>query len=103
MTREEYWDLDPYLAVSFRKAHELKSERENGDAWWQGVYIRDALFSALTATMPGIKKKVPYPTKPYRITPLTKEEKEEEARKEREKAVRSFTAWKDAWDKKNGG
>lgn len=102
MSREEYWDLDPYLAVSYREAHQLTSERENGDAWWQGVYIRDALLSALSNTMPGMKKRIPYPEKPYRVTPLSKEEKEEAKRKEREKAIRSLTAWKEAWDKKNG-
>lgn len=101
MSKEEYWDGDPRLAIAYRKAHQLTSERENGNAWWQGVYIRDALISSLSAFMPGSKKAIPYPVKPYRITPLTAEEKEEQARKEREKAIRSLNAWKDAWDKRN--
>ena len=104
MSVEEFWNGSPYLAVSYREANKIKSEKENGNAWWQGAYIYEALQAvASTALSFGKKgKRINYPTKPHRILPLTKEEKLDIAKKEREKAIRSLTAWKDAWDKKYG-
>ena len=103
MSREEYWEGTPYLVVSYRTAFKLRQEKENGDAWWAGAYIRQAVQSALSTSLPWFKgKSIGYPKEPHRITPLTKEEKEEQKRKEQEKAIRSLNAWKDAWDRQHG-
>ena len=101
MSYDQYWNDTPYLAVAYREAHRIKYEYENSQSWWLGVYVRQAVQSALSCSLPWFKKPIDYPQKPLRVTPLTPEEKEEEARKEREKAIRSFNAWKDAWDRKN--
>lgn len=102
MTADEYWNGTPFLAVSYREARRIQVENSNADAWWQAFYIGNAVHSALSRSLPWFKKPVDYPKQPYRVTPLTKEEKEEQAQKEREKAIRSLTAWKDAWDRQHG-
>lgn len=103
MSSDEYWNGAPKLAEAYRKANRLRQEKENGDAWWQGFYIREAVASAISATLSfGKKKPLPYMKEPVRITPLTKEEKAEAQRKEIEKAVRSFDSWKDSWDRQHG-
>ena len=76
MTYSEYWEKTPYLAVSYRKAYELKTESKNRDAWWQGVYVHEAVASAI---LPKIK----YPTRAHDISPV---DQEDAAKREREKA-----------------
>ena len=103
MPADEYWNGEPQLAKAYLEAHKIKSERENGDAWWQGYYILQAMRSALSASLPWFKRKpLEYPKKPYRVTPLTEAEKAEARKKEQEKAIRRLNALKDAWDRKNG-
>ena len=46
MTYHEYWDGDSMMAKYFREAEERKRERENYNAWLQGVYIYEALLDA---------------------------------------------------------
>ena len=102
MSHEDYWNGDPYLAVAYRRAELFKQDLENSNFWWQGVYFRQAMTSALSSSLPWFKRPVNYPKEPYRIAPMTKEEEAEQKQKEIEKAVRSLTAWKDAWDRQHG-
>lgn len=102
MPQDEYWNGDSYLTVAYRRADKIKQESKNIDSWWDGVYIRQAVHSALSCSLPWFKKGIDYPKTPYKISPPTKEEQEENRKKEIEKAVRSLTAWKDAWDRQHG-
>lgn len=67
------------------------------------MYIYDALS---TIMYNAFRKKGSTPAKyaqePYRVTPMTEAEKKQQAEKERQKAIASLTAWKAAWDRKNG-
>lgn len=70
--------------------------------WLQGMYIYEG-FNAImhNAFAKRGAKPLHYPKEPYRITPMTEEEKREAAERERQKAIASLNAWKSAWDKAN--
>ena len=104
MPEDQYWNGKPYLAVVYREMAQNKRKEKNEYLWIQGMYIYEA-FSTVMYNAFRKKGATParYAEKPYRITPMTEEEKEEQAEKERQKAIASLTAWKAAWDKKNGG
>ena len=103
MTEDQYWRGSPYLAVVYREIAVNKRKEKNEYLWIQGMYIYEA-FS--TVMYNAFRKKGSTPAKyaqePYRVTPLTEEEKLAQAEKERQKAIASLNAWKSAWDKKNG-
>lgn len=75
MTGAQYWDGDPLLPKYYRKAEKLRLERQNENAWLQGMYIYDAL-SRLTPVLQAFPKKgakpKPYPSEPY---PLSREKR----------------------------
>jgi len=95
MTEEQYWRGDPYLAVSYRKAHELKTSAKNYDAWWQGFYIQEAVGAVLSP-----KGKFKYPKEPHELT--VREEKKPNAKQEREKAKAYLDQIKAALEQKYG-
>lgn len=89
MSYGEYWDGEPQLAVAYRKAHRLRREMDNEQAWLQGFYM----FYGFSATLANAfskrgAKKQNYIEKPIDIFPLTEEEKKhreaEETRKMQE-------------------
>lgn len=84
MSYEEFWCGDVELVVFYRKAHELKTRRENEMMWMQGVYH----LKALEATVGNLFLKKgaspnTYPTAPFPIT-----ESEHREMKAREEALR---------------
>ena len=103
MSAAEFWEQDPYLVIAYRDADMRTRQRQNNFLWLQGLYVYDAMSATLhNAFSKKGSKPMHYTKEPYRITPMTEEEKEEAARKEREKAIRSFNNWKSAWDRQNG-
>ena len=91
MTYEQFWYGDPWMVVSFRKAHELKKDMLNQQMWLMGLYVNDAINSALSGFGKNPKK---YMDKPLDLHPKT------DAEKEREKAVSFFKAMEAAWRQK---
>lgn len=91
MTSKEYWEGDSSLVKYYREAYKLRSERQDFNAWLQGLYIYEALCDvspvlhafAKSGTMP-----LPYPKKPYGYgeTKQTEIEKKQEEENERLKA-----------------
>lgn len=82
MSYEQYWDGPPSIARAYRKAHRLKREMENEQAWLQGMYFYDAVAVSLSnAFRAKGGKKLNYMERPFDIFPLTEKEK-----KRREKA-----------------
>jgi len=66
--RHEYWHGDYTQLADYRKAHELRRERANQDAWLQGAYIYDALCAVspvLNAFAKRGTKPLPYHKEPY--------------------------------------
>lgn len=89
----DFWYGDYTQLGYIRKAHELKTKRENYQAWLQGAYIYDALCAVsplLQAFASKGTKAHPYLKYPYGEEPkMTKEEflKKWRADKEKWKAI----------------
>lgn len=103
MSYEQYWEKDPYLVLDYRDADTRRRRDKNEFMWLQGMYIYEG-FAAIMHNAFSKKgtKAQHYPKEPYRITPMTEEEKKEAAERERKKAIASFNSWKSAWDKSHG-
>ena len=93
MSYAEYWDGDPMLARYYRKAYHIKQEEINNNAWLQGMYIYDAVSTALYNSLRGMGKNKP-PAKDYAKQPYefknkvkTEAEKAKEVQIEQEKAA----------------
>lgn len=86
MTYEQYWYGDPQMVGAFRKADKMRQERQDSEAWLQGVYIK----KALEATVGNMFK--PKGSKPseYPAAPILAQQAEERKRTEEEQA--SFAA-----------
>ena len=93
MSYAEYWTGDPKLAQYYRKAYRIKQEEINNTAWLQGVYIYDAVSTALHNALRGFgKQKLPakdYAKQPYDFNHKVKTEAEKarEIEIEQEKAA----------------
>ena len=80
MSPEQFWEGDPDLCIYYRKADELRLERENMKLWLQGHYIYEALCDVAPIYHTFAKrgtKPVPYPKEPYTITRRMAKEREE--------------------------
>ena len=93
MSYAEYWDGDPKLAQYYRKAYQIKQEEINNTAWLQGMYIYDAVSTALHNSLRGLGKNKP-PAKDYAKQPYefknkvkTEAEKAREVQIEQQKAI----------------
>ena len=84
MTLDEFWNGPPHLVRYFREAHRLKIEEENQKAWVQGLYVKSALDSALSALFKRKGSKgIPYLERPLEILKKSEREKEIEAARQR--------------------
>ena len=103
MSYAEYWEGDPKLAQYYRKAYRIKQEEINNNAWLQGVYIYDAVSTALHNALRGFGKSKPqakdYAKKPYELYKKVKTEAEKarEVEIEQEKAL----AWMENFVRSN--
>ena len=93
MSYEQFWDGHPHLAVAYRKAHKLKQELANQQAWLQGLYVYDALAVCLkNAFSKQGARKAEYVEQPIDIFPLTEAEKKRREAKEYEKMQEAMKA-----------
>ena len=93
MSYAEYWEGDPKLTQYYRKAYQIKQEEINNNAWLQGLYVYDAISTALHNALRGMGKQKP-PPKDYAKQPYefhkknkTEQEKAKEVEIEQEKAA----------------
>lgn len=108
MTYEQYWYGDVWLVEAFYKADRLRQERQNSEAWLQGMYFYEALSTALyNFGLEKGKPRIDYRSKPYEIDrPKTKAEIEKQ---EEEDAVFALAYMSSMvqngknWGKKKGG
>ena len=96
MTHDEYWNEDPWLAYTFRQAHNMKVEMRNQELWLQGLYIHSSFSAVISNFARGLSgkkggKQQDYLDKPIRITPLTEAEKKQKVKEERRKVIQYFT------------
>ncbi len=93
MSYAEYWEGDPKLAQYYRKAYQIKQEEINNNAWLQGVYIYDAISTALHNALRGFGKNKPpakeYAKQPYELNNKAKSKsaKAKEVEIEQQKAA----------------
>lgn len=92
MSYAEFWAGDPTLARYYRKAYRIKQEEINNNAWLQGMYIYDAVATALHNALAG-KNTQPrkYAQQPYNFYKKEKSEAEKAAEIEREQ--QKAAAW----------
>lgn len=91
MTYDQFWNDDVNLVMYYRRAAEIKKQKENELLWLQGMYVYDAICKVSPVLHAFAKKgtKVqPYPTEPYALS--------EKERKQREEAkqIRKFEKFK---------
>ena len=93
MSYAEYWEGDPKLTRYYRKAYQIKQDEINNNAWLQGMYIYDAVSTALHNALREFGKNKP-PAKDYAKQPYefrnkvkTEAEKAKEVEIEQEKAA----------------
>lgn len=83
MTPDQYWNGDTWLVRDYLKAEEFRREKENYNAWLNGVYVAKAISATICNAF--IDKNASADTYPERPYPLNGEsEEEKEAREERE-------------------
>ena len=90
MSSAEYWESDPSLTRYFRRAYKMKQEENNNNAWLQGMYIYDAVSTALHNALRGKNTKArEYAKQPYSFDNTEKSElkKAKEVEAEQSKAA----------------
>ena len=103
MSYAEYWEGTPMLAQYYRKAYHIKQDETNNNAWLQGMYIYDAVSTALYNALRGMGKSKPpakdYAKQPYELNKKNKSEAEKakEVAIEQEKAA----AWMESFVRLN--
>lgn len=86
MTYDQFWRDDPWIAKYYREAYVERRKEENRRDWLMGAYAYNAVGTVLSN---AFKKKGAKPDsyleEPFRLFPPTKEEIDEENRKQAEK------------------
>ena len=97
MTEEQYWDRDCLLVKYYREAEELRNEKQNQQAWLQGMYVYDALNRVAPILHAFAKKGTkaqPYVEQAYPITKRSAKEAEENKEKAKaQKGMRFMEAY----------
>lgn len=107
MTYEQFWDGDVWMAKAYRQAYELRKERENFNAWLQGLYIYEAICDAspILRAFSKARKPNPYPSKPYDLNTGTFKNRKNAAAEKRRMAeddifVANMNAWAESFNKR---
>jgi hypothetical protein len=80
MTSDEYWNGDSKLPKYYRESHKMKQEQKNHEAWLNGLYVYDALVSAMSHLSSKKSEHRNYADKPYSFN-SENIEKDKEAKK----------------------
>ena len=93
MSSAEYWEGDPSLTRYYRKAYLIKQEENNLHSWLQGVYIYDAVATAIHNAFRGKNSRAKeYAKQPYDIGKKQRKSEYEKA-KEVEVEQQKALAW----------
>lgn len=66
MTPEAYWYGDSAWVRAYREAYKLQRQQANEQAWWNGLYVYEALMDVHPAFNAWSKRKIQnYPKTPY--------------------------------------
>lgn len=94
MSSTEYWDGDNDLPKHFRKAYKMRQEQINHEAWLHGLYVYDAVTSAMTHLNPKKNTHKNFAAKPYSFTSADVEKEKEEKAVE---AQAQAEVWMKSW------
>ena len=100
MSYAEYWAGDPSLARYYRKAYQIKQDEINNTAWLQGLYIYDAVSTALHNALRGKNTR----SKEYQKQPFDfkhREKTEAEKAKEVEIEQQKAASWMENFVRRN--
>lgn len=101
MSSAEYWDGDPDLVKGFREAYRMRQENLNHEAWLHGLYVYDAVMSALSHLNTKKSSHKDYAEQPYSFKKKSKEEEKVEAEAQAEVWMRNWvTAAQQKFEKK---
>lgn len=102
MTATEYWDGESDWPKYFREAYKMRQESLNHEAWMHGLYVYDAMVSAMTLLNPKQSSHRSYTPKPYSFSGEKREEvKKTEAKAQAEVWLKSWvSATQKMFDKK---
>lgn len=94
MSSAEYWEGDSSLPRYFRKAFKMRQDRENERAWLHGLYVYDAVISAMTHLNSNKNSHKSYASKPYSFG---SEEAEQEKQEKVVEAQAQAEVWLKSW------
>jgi hypothetical protein len=92
MSYEQYWDGESDIPKYVRKEYKLRQEALNYEAWLKGLYVYDAVISAMSHMSDNKNNHKNYAEKPYDFTPRKEEENVEEAQAQAEVWLKSWVA-----------
>lgn len=103
MTYELYWEGDPWLAKAYRDAYEMKRDYDNQTLWMNGIYVFNAIGTAIANIHLDGKHHapVPYLKEPIRIRPYTEEELKAKKEKEQDDVIRYLDEWAKAFNEEH--
>lgn len=103
MTYDEYWDGDALAPKLYQERYKLQQQRDDINAWVQGMYIYEILCDVSPLFQIMSKKAVkvrPYSDKPYSLKNTEKEHNNEQLTSEELKQGRlAFRVQMDRWAK----
>lgn len=94
MSSAEYWDGDNDLPRYYRKAYKMKQEQTNREAWMYGLYVYDAVVSAMSHLSQNKSSHKSYAPEPYSFT---KEDIERENEQKVAEAEARAEVWMKSW------
>lgn len=94
MSSAEYWEGDPSLPRYFREAFKMRQDRENERAWLYGLYVYDAVISAMTHLNSNKNSHKAYASKPYAFG---SEDVEQEKQEKVVEAQAQAEVWLKSW------
>lgn len=96
MNVDQFYNEDVTLATIYRKAYDIKNERDNSRLWLQGLYIYDAINTSLYNVFcrKSGQSAASYTQKPY---PINQKQLEEDHEKSVERERAKAKVWMDNW------
>ena len=99
MTYDEYWNGDPLMVRAFYKAHKLKQEMLDAEAWLHGMYVLRALEASVgnmfrkKGSQPSEYPKEPIGTQEAQNAKMNEDDEENFARAYMENMVMAGKNW----------
>lgn len=91
MTYEQYWEQDSWLVKAYRKAHEIRRDEANFNAWLQGMYVYEAIADIAPILHAFAKKGTKarkYSEKPYEFKKPEKKVRREDPEKAKSERIK---------------